>query len=221
MMAEENQSIAAIVKRARAIKGISQPELARRVGTSQQTIDKIENGKVQRSSFMAAIALELGVPLDRVLRVRHKSGGVAEIAGRALVSEDRDLPVYAATQGDSGVQVLSSTPVEYVLRPEPLARVRDGYGVIVADDSMSPEARSGDVALVNPHVPPRVGDTCVFRSTPRDDVGIHSSIKHLRKVTERDWHVTEWNNDGERRDYTLKRSDWPVAHVTIGYFKRR
>jgi transcriptional regulator with XRE-family HTH domain len=217
----ETGDIAAIIKNARALKGISQPELARRVGTTQQTIDKIEQGKVKRSSFLAAIALELGVSLDRVLQLHRNSGGVAAIPGHQLVSGDRDLPVYAATQGEGGVQVLSSDPVEYVLRPEPLARVRDGYGVIVADDSMSPEARSGDVALVNPHVPPRIGDTCVFRSPPRDGASIHSSIKHLRKVTERDWLVTEWNNDGERRDYSLKRSDWPVAHVTIGYFKRR
>jgi transcriptional regulator with XRE-family HTH domain len=217
----EPTDIATVVKRARAIKGISQPELARRVGTSQQTIDKIETGKVQRSSFLAAIALELGIPLDRVLRGRHKSGGVAPIGGHTLVSGDRDLPVYAATQGESGAQVLSSDPVEYVLRPEPLARVRDGYGVIVADDSMSPEARSGDVALVNPHVPPRVGDTCVFRSANRDGAQ-NSCIKHLRRVTEKDWHVTEWSSaDGGRRDFVLKRADWPVAHVTIGCFKRR
>ncbi len=70
-------------------QGHHRPELARRVGTSQQTIDKIENGKVQRSSYMAAIALELGVPLDRVMRVRQKSGGVAVLAGHTLVSGDR------------------------------------------------------------------------------------------------------------------------------------
>jgi transcriptional regulator with XRE-family HTH domain len=218
---EEAGSIAAIVRNARTNKGLSQPELARRVGTTQQTIDKIETGIVKHSRFLPAIAVELGVSLDRVLRFRHKDSGVAAIAGHTLVSGDRDLPVYAAMQGESGIQVLSEQPVEYVLRPEPLARVRDGYGVIVVDDTMAPEARSGDVALVNPHVPPRVGDTCVFRSPPRDGGGINSSIKHLRKVTERDWHVTEWNNDGKRRDYTLKRSDWPVAHVTIGFFKRR
>ena len=220
-MPNENQSIAAIVKRARAIKGISQPELARRVGTSQQTIDKIETGKVQRSSFLAAIALELGVPLDRVLRIGHKVNAVATIPGHTLVSGDRDLPVYAATQVDGGgAQVLSSDPVEYVLRPEPLARVRDGYGLIVVDDSMAPEAQSGDIALVNPHMPARAGDTCVFRSTGQDGAQC-SCIKHLRKLTDKDWHVTEWNNDGKRRDSTLRRSDWPVAHVTIGYFKRR
>ncbi len=220
-MAEENQSIAAIMKRARAAKGISQPELARRVGTSQQTIDKIENGKVQRSSYMAAIALELGVPLDRVLRVRPKSNAVVEIPGHTLVSTDRDLPVYAATPGDSGVQVLSSDPVEYVLRPAPLAKVRDGYGVIVADDLMAPQFGSGDIALVNPHLPPRAGDSCVFRSAGQDG-NQQVCIKHLRKVTDKDWHVSEWSSEnGGKRDFALKRSEWTIGHVTIGNFNRR
>jgi transcriptional regulator with XRE-family HTH domain len=219
---EETGDIATIVKKARANKGISQPELARRVGTTQQTIDKIENGRVKHSSFLPAIAVELGVSLDRVLRFRHKNGGVAAIAGHALFSGERDLPVYAATQGGSGVQVLSSEPVEYVLRPEPLARVRDGYGVMIVDDTMVPEFRSGDVALVNPHLPPRVGDTCVFRSA-LDGTGEHSfCIKYLRRVTDKDWHVSEWSGeDGGRRDFTLKRADWQWAHVTIGNYKRR
>jgi transcriptional regulator with XRE-family HTH domain len=221
MMPEETSSIAAIVRKARANKGLSQPELARRVGTTQQTIDKIEAGIVKHSRFLPAIAVELGVSLDRVLRFRHKDSGVAAIAGHTLLSGDRDLPVYAAMQGGSGVQVLSSDPVEYVLRPEPLARVRDCYGVIVADDTMAPEARSGDVALVNPHMPPRVGDTCVFRSAKADG-SEHVCIKHLRKVSDKDWYVSEWRGpDGDQRDYTLKRADWPVAHVTIGFFKRR
>jgi transcriptional regulator with XRE-family HTH domain len=220
-MAEDNQSIAAIVKKARAIKGISQPELARRVGTSQQTIDKIETGKVQRSSFLAAIALELGVPIERVLRVGKKSGAVVELPGQALASEDRDLPVYASTQGDSGLQVFSSDPVEYVLRPAPLARVRNGYGVIVADDTMAPEFRSGDIALVNPHLPPRVDDSCVFRTAGQNGAQ-QVCIKHLRKVTDKDWHVSEWSSEnGGKRDFALKRSEWTTAHVTIGSFYRR
>ena len=43
-----------------------------------------------------------------------------------------------------------------------------------------------------------------------------------RKVTDKDWHVSEWSGEnGGRHDFTLKRAEWPVAHVTIGLFKRR
>src|ERR1700752_4402383 len=110
MMINEVNDVAALVKNARAAKGLSQPQLARRVGTSQQTIDKIETGKVKHSSFLPGIAMELGIPVDRVLRLGHKSNAVAAIPGSQLVGRDSDLPVYAATL-KGGVQMLSSEPV--------------------------------------------------------------------------------------------------------------
>lgn len=144
---------------------------------------------------------------------------VEEIPAAALVG-DRDLPVFATAQGGRGSIVLSNDPVEWVVRPEPLARVKDGYGVIVMEDSMMPEFRSGDTALVNPHLPPRSGDTCVFRSFQEDGT-ILAVIKYLRRSTAEAWLVTEWNSaDGSKRDFQLKKSEWQVAHVTVGSYKR-
>jgi transcriptional regulator with XRE-family HTH domain len=65
-MNDEN-SIAAIVKRARKAKGWSQPELARRARSTQQTIGKLETGKQQFSSHLPAIAQALGIPLAQVM----------------------------------------------------------------------------------------------------------------------------------------------------------
>jgi hypothetical protein len=103
------------------------------------------------------------------------------------------------------------------MRPEPLARVRDGYGAMAPDDTMLPQHRAGDIVLVNPHMPARAGDTCVFRSDDRNVV-----IRHLRKVTDEDWHVTEWSSlaEGAKRDYKLKRSEWPNAHLAVGCYFR-
>lgn len=216
-MAQNNEAdIATLVRNARVARNLSQPQLARLVGTSQQTIDKIESRKVQHSSFMPAIAQELGIPLAKVLRLGHTNGTVATIPGHNLVMGDRDLPVYAATHnGVGGVQALSSEPVDSVIRPEPLARVRDGYGFIVIDDNMSPEFEVGDIALVNPHVPARAGKTCVFRKTAEDGVVLFR-LYRLQKVTDRDWIVSEWSDKGT---HSLRRSEWPVAHVTVGNFK--
>jgi transcriptional regulator with XRE-family HTH domain len=219
-MTYDSEEVSALVKQARAAKGLSQPELARRVGTTQQTIDKIETGKVKTSSFLPAIAVELGIPIDRVLKIGHRISTPGPLVPGATLVGDRDLPVYAATPTGTGAQILSSDAVEYVARPEPLARVRDGYGVIVVDDSIAPEFRSGDIALVNPHLPPRAGDTCVFRRA--DQEGTYETLRHLRRITDKDWLVSEWSDDGEkRRDYSLKRAEWPVAHVTVGNYKRR
>lgn len=85
---------------------------------------------------------------------------------------------------------------------------------------MAPEFRSGDIALVNPHLPPRAGDTCVFRGE-RPDHTILSCIKFLRRQTADSWHVTEWNSDeGKKRDFTLKKSEWQTCHVTVGKYSR-
>lgn len=191
----------------------------------------------------SALAKEIGVQEDR-LRSREKSpssvtnepqskvvnnGGRVTypdttktspiIPGSQLIGE-RDLPVFATSQGGKGAIVLSSDPVDWVARPEPLARVKDGYGVIITEDSMSPEFRSGDIALVNPHLPCRTGDTCVFRGD-RPDHTILSCIKFLRRQTADAWHVTEWNSeDGHKRDFTLKKADWQTCHVTVGKYSR-
>jgi transcriptional regulator with XRE-family HTH domain len=166
-MTDNESNIGIMVRTARLDHKLSQPELARRVGTTQQTIEKIELGKIKHSSFMPAIAQELNIAIGKVVRNPRPLAAPLEIPGEKLTG-DRDLAVYAAVQGGSGVLILSSDPVEYVVRPDPLARVRDGYGVIVVEDSMVPEFRSGDIALVNPHLPPRAGDTCVFRHQEED-----------------------------------------------------
>jgi len=144
----------------------------------------------------------------------------AIIPGDALIGE-RDLPVYATAQGGRGAIVLSNEPVDWVVRPDPLLRVKDGYGVLVTEDSMAPEFRSGDIALVNPHLAPRAGDTCVFRSHGEDGT-VAACIKFLRRSNADNWLVSEWDSgDGSRRDFTLKRSEWQICHVTVGNYKRR
>ncbi len=80
----------------------------------------------------------------------------------------RDLPVFGTAQGGSGALIVTDQAVDYVVRPAPLLRVRDGYGMLVTGDSMSPKIENGDTVLVNPHLPPRNGDTCIFRSHQDD-----------------------------------------------------
>src|SRR5687768_1941902 len=81
---------------------------------------------------------------------------------------DRDLPVFGTAQGGEGAILLTNEAVDWVLRPDALLRVKDGYGIIVTGDSMAPEHKSGSIALVNPHLPPHAGDSCIFRSHAED-----------------------------------------------------
>lgn len=135
----------------------------------------------------------------------------SELVGRA------DLPVFGTAQGGKGALIVSERAVDWVVRPDPLLRVADGYGIIVTGDSMSPVHKSGSIALVNPHQPWRAGDTCVFRSHA-DDGTVQIIIKELRRFTDTTWHVRQYN---PKKDFSLKRDEWQVCHVTVGnYFAR-
>lgn len=159
-------------------------------------------------------------PPKRAANGKSNSPKFETLPGNTLTGE-RDLPVFGSAQGGSGVLVVSSDPVEWVSRPEPLSKVRDGYGVIILEDSMSPEFEPGDIALVHPHLPPTAGCTCIFkRHLP--DGSVEACIKRLRRVTADAWHVRQWNPpSGQKTDFTMKRSEWQECHVTVGRYTRR
>lgn len=131
---------------------------------------------------------------------------------------ERDLPVYGTEQRVSGgALVMTNEAVDWVVRPAPLLRVRDGYGMIVTGDSMSPKIENGSTALVNPHLPPRNGDTCVFRKR-EEDGSISVTLKTIRRFNDETWFVHQYE---PAKDSTLKRSEWRECHVVIGsYFGR-
>lgn len=147
---------------------------------------------------------------------QNQQPGADILAGVQLVG-DRDLPVFGTAQGGSGALIVSNDAVDWVVRPDPLLRVKDGYGMIVTGDSMDPVHKHGSIALVNPHLPFRQGDTCIFRAHGEhgDNLAI---IKELRRYTDDTWYVRQYNPP---KDFTLKRSEWQVCHVTVGNFFAR
>jgi phage repressor protein C with HTH and peptisase S24 domain len=137
------------------------------------------------------------------------------VPSSSIFGTQLDLPVFGTAQGgQDGALIVSELAVDYVGRPPALLRVRDGYGMIVSGDSMSPEHKEGSIALVNPHLPPRSGDSCVFRSHADDGTNL-ALIKEYRGQTETHWKVRQHNPP---KDFQLKKSDWQICHRTIGNY---
>ena len=130
---------------------------------------------------------------------------------------DRDLPVYGTAQSGTGNIIVGELAVDYVVRPAPLLRVRDGYGMIVTGDSMSPKIKNGDTVLVNPHLPPQSGDYCVFRHRDQETGAELVLVKEVRRISDESWHVHRYNPP---KAMTLKRSEWQ-CHVIVGTYFRR
>jgi phage repressor protein C with HTH and peptisase S24 domain/lambda repressor-like predicted transcriptional regulator len=149
-----------------------------------------------------------------VLASSSNEQGVPQITPAAELFGNSDLPVFGTAQGGRGALIVTDRAVDWVARPTVLLRVQDGYGMIVTGDSMAPEHKSGSTALVNPHLPPRVGDSCVFRSHA-DDGTVHAVIKELRGETDTAWKVRQHN---PKKDFTLKKTEWQVVHKTVGNY---
>lgn len=220
---KDSSELKELVRLRREERGWTQERLAKEAGTNQQTIGKIEKGTIKRSSFLPQILTALGVNLD-VLTASHRGNKpkkTAQLSDNKPLFGPQDFPVHGAAEGGQGALIVTTDPVEYIARPQPVAGVRKAYGIIIVEDSMSPEFEPGDIAIVHPHLPPRNGCTCVFYSQSEDGT-TRAIIKRLRRATADAWHVRQWNpGDGEKQDFTLKRADWQTCHVTVGRYTRR
>lgn len=203
------------IRERRKQRGMSQAALAEKIGTHQQTIEKIEGGTVKHSRYLNAIRQELDLPYP-VGRPQAPAKEQKQTSYQPLVGE-KDLPVYGAAEGGGGALVVSNDPVDYVRRPAPLANVRDGYGMIVVGESMVPEMKPGETALVHPHLPPIAGEPCVFYS----DNGLGEqlvTVKSFMKATSTHWHVEQWNPP---KQFTLERKQWQRCERIVGKYSRR
>lgn len=155
----------------------------------------------------------LGATGATPLVLRNEQNASRAVPGADLFGNS-DLPVFGTAQGGQGALIVTDHAVDWVARPSVLLRVQDGYGIIVTGDSMDPEHKEGSIALVNPHLPPRVGSSCVFRSHA-DDGAVHVIVKELRGETESLWKVRQHN---PKKDFTLKKTEWQVCHKTVGNY---
>jgi phage repressor protein C with HTH and peptisase S24 domain len=190
------------------------PALASELGVREDDLRASKTRTAVNHKTAATESLVADSKQPSTLSVNQQSGH--EIPGSHLVG-DRDLPVFGAAQGGRGAVVLTNDPVDWVLRPDSLLRVKDGYGMIVSGDSMSPRIQNGDTVLVNPHLPARAGDACIFRKH-EDHGAVEICIKEFVRQTADLWHVKQFN---PKKSFTLKKAEWQVCHVTVGNFFRR
>ncbi len=123
------------------------------------------------------------------------------------------MPVYAAAEGGPGVMVISTEPINRVERPWYLGTVHDGYAVLVIGDSMSPAYEEGDMAIINPRLPPKRGKPHIFTSGEQADGEFRGTIKKLIGQTATEWKVLQHN---PFREFVLDKAEWPKALQVVG-----
>lgn len=207
------KDIGEIVRLAREAKGWSQAQLAAAVGVKQASIWYTESGKVARSRFLPEIARELGIPPEKV-------GLPAEgmpPTDRQIFAPGRDFPIYASAEGGPGEIIRSADPIDWYPRPAPVAHVKTAYGLLVVGDSMSPEFEPGDMALVNPMLPPLAGKPCIFYAD--HDGEARATIKRFLRSTPTAWVVFQHNPPrGSSHEFQLPKKEWNICHRVLGKY---
>lgn len=213
-----SMTVGETIKRQRLARGMSQEDLSQLVGATQSTIDRIEKDQFKRMpSALPKIARVLN------LRLRDLDASFEEVSRdrpAAPMLSDRDFPIHGAVEGGPGQIIVSTDPVDWAPRPAPVASVRGAYGLLVVGESMVPEYRPGDTAIVDPNLPVIGGEVYVFYAEKAGEA--RATIKHLRRAAADLWYVSQWNPpDSMKPDFTLSRREWNVCHRVLGKYSRK
>lgn len=94
-----------------------------------------------------------------------------------------DVPVMGTAAGSllSGAFQLQGGIIDYVRRPPALSGARDIYALYIEGSSMEPRYFPGELVYVNPHKPPRIGDTVIIQEHNGDGGPVAASIGVLFK----------------------------------------
>lgn len=184
VMVEKEQQTPNRMAELRERKGWMRPELARRMGTSAQQVERLEKGQrnlTQKWMERAAAALECDiVEILRDTRVGYTPPPNAEafrMEGASAERMHRDLPIFGTALGASRIvdgEAIEQTTlnsgeiVAYAKRPPILNGRADAYGLYVMGSSMYPVYPEGTTILAERKRPPRVGDDVVVYLRPED-----------------------------------------------------
>ncbi len=215
------------VQLALASSGMSMKAASTAAGLNDTFVrDLIRRGRTPGTANLNALARALGVTASWLMGEgpRELEASEAEplprseiVRGTALVSNLR-MPVYAAAQGGNGHVIVSFEQIDEIKRPAELENVRGGYGLLIKGASMEPAINEGDMALVNPHLPPARGKNVILYHTPPHGGEVEAIVKQLVSWNDREWTLKQWNPVAEFKEY---RQEWPICHRLVGTYYGR
>ncbi len=216
-MSDENNSLRAEIADGLARTGIDAASLSRDIGRSKDYVREFLSGR--KRSIAADAAEQIRSILSQgKAPPQPTTPSARELRAPVDILGPRDFPIYASTEGGTGIMVVTNDVLEMVQRPWYMRDV-PGYGVLVVGDSMDPAFRPGDIAIVNPRLPVIRGKNAIF--VAGEDRGeFRASIKEFQRQDDEFWYVRQHNPpDGQEKDLTLAKCEWSKALRVVGKYE--
>lgn len=155
----------ATLRRLRVERGLSQEDVARRLGTSRQVISRYESGaRMPKLSTVTALAAALDAPLGALT-------GEAEVFGLPGVERPKWRRVPLLGDIACGEPILAEENVEGYVEVD--ASVRCDFTLRCRGDSMEPRLRDGDIVMIR--IQPDVLDGQIAAVL----IGGEATLKHV------------------------------------------
>lgn len=224
-------TLGARLRYARTAKGLSQQQVADELGINRVNISTWESDSTRPDiSRLPDVATAYGVteawlltgqgqPPQKSERLKkpRTTKVVDLVPGEQLLGTGR-MPLYTGAMGGDGHVIITFDAIDYVKRPAELENVKGGYGLLIVGESMIPAFWPGDMALVNPHLPPARMKNVILYHTPPHGGDVEAIVKQLNSWNEREWHLQQYNPLNE---FTEFRHEWPVCHRVVGKYDAR
>lgn len=158
------------LKKARLEKGISQKELATRIGRSQSAIAALESGRNKESTNIATIAQVLGVdPVwletgNEQMKNAYKSDEIIyENQARNGYIQFKQINLFADSENEIRLVEISEEWVRKNIGND----FKNTFIITAPDDSMYPTFSNGDLLFVNIAIKCHRGDGVYLIATPK------------------------------------------------------
>src|SRR4051812_32806312 len=121
-----------IIRALRQAQGLTGADLARKVGTTKETIHKIETGRTRQSSVLPEIARELGVSVAEIsFDGAAPRDATAVVPGptrtTGFVRGGEGIPLYSAGESTDNTLLIAFEPIDFLRRSAPLMHVQGAY----------------------------------------------------------------------------------------------
>lgn len=191
----------------------AQTALAAHLGLSPSVTNKLVNGSRRimadeadliRAFFESGTESSQGMLAIGPASARPSS---ATVAGAPPVRPDIPVWASAAAGDEDGTIILTDSPIDYIRRSELMQGVANPFAFYIVGDSMLERFEQGDQVVINPSLPLRPGDDCVFIHHAADGT-MFGLVKRLLRSGAEHWRVRQLN---PRRDFELSKRKWSRA----------